>query len=146
MNTESIQRQNGKVLVHCNAGMSRSVTICLSYLIRVHGFSLDGAYEFIKEKKSNISPNFNFLGQLLGLESSTKTACSGKLKAIEPPCLGGEYLPSPRFPLENLPQNSPSLTPQAFAFPSDAIASCTGSFRFSCSIGTNSPKLLPTPT
>jgi len=143
---ESIQQQNGKILVHCNAGMSRSVTICLAYLIKVDRLSLDDAYEFIKQRKSNISPNFNFLGQLLRLESSTNPTCTGKLKTVDASFSGGEFTPTQRIPLESIPQNSPLLGSKTFDFPPDSMTSCTGSFRFNCSIGANSPKLLPTPT
>lgn len=34
---------------------------------RLH-LSLNDAYDFVKRKKSNISPNFNFMGQLLDFE------------------------------------------------------------------------------
>lgn len=127
--------------------MSRSVTICMAYFIIVNKLSLDEAYEFIKARKSNISPNFNFLGQLLRLETSTKMSCKSNTNVpAETPCLGDEILPSPRMPLESLSKNSPQPTRQIFSFPSDMSSSCTGPFRFSNSIGTNSPKLLPTPT
>ena len=126
--------------------MSRSVTICLAYLIKVNRLSLDDAYEFIKERKSNISPNFNFLGQLLRLESSIKTKFTDKLKIVETPFRAAEFLPSPRIPLESLPKNSPLPSTQTFAFSPDTITSCTGSFCFDYSVGTSSPKLLSTPT
>jgi len=65
---ERIHAQGGKVLVHCRAGVSRSATICIAYLMREKSFSLDEAYEYTKKRRSAISPNFNFLGQLLALE------------------------------------------------------------------------------
>lgn len=56
------------VLVHCLAGISRSVTVTVAYLMQKRNLSLNDAYDFVKRKKSNISPNFNFMGQLLDFE------------------------------------------------------------------------------
>ncbi|XP_030625571.1 dual specificity protein phosphatase 7-like [Chanos chanos] len=56
------------VLVHCLAGISRSVTVTVAYLMQRLNLSLNDAYDFVKRKKSNISPNFNFMGQLLDFE------------------------------------------------------------------------------
>lgn len=56
------------VLVHCLAGISRSVTVTVAYLMQKMNLSLNDAYDFVKRKKSNISPNFNFMGQLLDFE------------------------------------------------------------------------------
>lgn len=56
------------VLVHCLAGISRSVTVTVAYLMQKLNLSLNDAYDFVKRKKSNISPNFNFMGQLLDFE------------------------------------------------------------------------------
>uniref|UniRef100_A0A8C8RKK6 Dual specificity phosphatase 7 n=1 Tax=Pelusios castaneus TaxID=367368 RepID=A0A8C8RKK6_9SAUR len=56
------------ILVHCLAGISRSVTVTVAYLMQKMNLSLNDAYDFVKRKKSNISPNFNFMGQLLDFE------------------------------------------------------------------------------
>ncbi|MEE6511560.1 hypothetical protein FKM82_018183, partial [Ascaphus truei] len=56
------------ILVHCLAGISRSVTVTVAYLMQKLHLSLNDAYDFVKRKKSNISPNFNFMGQLLDFE------------------------------------------------------------------------------
>lgn len=55
-------------MVHCLAGISRSVTVTVAYLMQKLNLSLNDAYDFVKRKKSNISPNFNFMGQLLDFE------------------------------------------------------------------------------
>ncbi|KAG2460087.1 DUS6 phosphatase, partial [Polypterus senegalus] len=56
------------VLVHCLAGISRSVTVTVAYLMKKLNLSMNDAYDIVKMKKSNISPNFNFMGQLLDFE------------------------------------------------------------------------------
>uniref|UniRef100_H3C1F4 Dual specificity protein phosphatase n=1 Tax=Tetraodon nigroviridis TaxID=99883 RepID=H3C1F4_TETNG len=56
------------VLVHCLAGISRSVTVTVAYLMQKLNLSMNDAYDIVKMKKSNISPNFNFMGQLLDFE------------------------------------------------------------------------------
>lgn len=64
--------QNCGVLVHCLAGVSRSVTVTVAYLMQKRHLSLNDAYDLVKRKKSNISPNFNFMGQLLDFERSLR--------------------------------------------------------------------------
>ncbi|XP_004695269.1 PREDICTED: dual specificity protein phosphatase 9 [Condylura cristata] len=64
--------QNCGVLVHCLAGVSRSVTVTVAYLMQKLHLSLNDAYDLVRRKKSNISPNFNFMGQLLDFERSLR--------------------------------------------------------------------------
>lgn len=59
---------NGKVLVHCKAGISRSATICIAYLIKSKRIRMEEAYEFVKARRQLISPNFNFMTQLMAFE------------------------------------------------------------------------------
>uniref|UniRef100_A0A8C0US37 protein-tyrosine-phosphatase n=1 Tax=Cyanistes caeruleus TaxID=156563 RepID=A0A8C0US37_CYACU len=59
----------GKILVHCEAGISRSPTICMAYLMKTKKLRLDEAFDYIKQRRSLISPNFGFMGQLLQYES-----------------------------------------------------------------------------
>uniref|UniRef100_H2YEC9 Protein-serine/threonine phosphatase n=1 Tax=Ciona savignyi TaxID=51511 RepID=H2YEC9_CIOSA len=63
------QRKGGKVFVHCLAGISRSATICIAYLITCKGVSLNDAFRYVKSRRNVISPNFNFMGQLSSLEA-----------------------------------------------------------------------------
>ncbi|NXA38904.1 DUS16 phosphatase, partial [Eudromia elegans] len=70
---EKAKASNGCVLVHCLAGISRSATIAIAYIMKRMDMSLDEAYRFVKEKRPTISPNFNFLGQLLDFEKKIKS-------------------------------------------------------------------------
>lgn len=46
-----------RVLVHCLAGISRSVTIVMCYLHEVQGFSLEDAYGMIRSKRFQANPH-----------------------------------------------------------------------------------------
>lgn len=66
--SDEARMNNCGVLVHCLAGISRSVTVTVAYLMQREHMSLNEAYDFVKRCKPNISPNFNFMGQLLDFE------------------------------------------------------------------------------
>jgi len=53
-----------KILIHCIAGRSRSVTILAAYLIKKYGMSVKNAILSIKNKRSIIEPNLYFINQL----------------------------------------------------------------------------------
>ncbi len=70
---DSVETSGGKVLIHCQAGISRSATICLAYLMSKRQYTLEQAYEFVKARRSVISPNFHFMGQLLNWEREIRS-------------------------------------------------------------------------
>lgn len=65
---DKVRESNGCAIVHCLAGISRSATVAISYVMRHLNMSSDDAYRYVKSKRATISPNFNFLGQLLEYE------------------------------------------------------------------------------
>uniref|UniRef100_A0A8C4X4I7 Dual specificity phosphatase 8a n=1 Tax=Erpetoichthys calabaricus TaxID=27687 RepID=A0A8C4X4I7_ERPCA len=80
---------NCRVIVHCLAGISRSATIAIAYIMKTMGLSSDDAYRFVKDRRPSISPNFNFLGQLLEYEKGMKllkawSTSSSKSQAEKP--------------------------------------------------------------
>ena len=62
--TASGQEQENRVLVHCLAGMSRSVTIVIAYLLATTPMTTEEATEFVRSKRSIIRPNYGFIKQL----------------------------------------------------------------------------------
>lgn len=55
-------------MVHCHAGISRSATICLAYIMYNEKIDLNTAFEYVKSRKHEISPNLSFMQQLLTFE------------------------------------------------------------------------------
>ena len=62
------KKKGGKTLVHCMAGVSRSATIVLAYLMKGHGMTLRDAYYLLKARRSVIQPNVGFFRQLMEFE------------------------------------------------------------------------------
>jgi protein-tyrosine phosphatase len=54
----------GKVLVHCGAGISRSVSLIIAYLIENANLPYSEAVKFVKEKRAVAKPNDGFDKQL----------------------------------------------------------------------------------
>lgn len=60
--------EGGAVYVHCARGVSRSASFVIAYLIRRKGMTLKEAFEFVKQRRSAISPNPGFMKQLMELD------------------------------------------------------------------------------
>ncbi|VDO21346.1 unnamed protein product [Haemonchus placei] len=65
---DAAARSGDACLVHCLAGISRSVTICLAYLMAKNKWSLEDAYDLVLRRNASIAPNFHFMGQLTEYE------------------------------------------------------------------------------
>lgn len=54
----------GCVLVHCHAGVSRSATVVIAYLMQEKDLTFDQAFSFASKKRPVIFPNMGFQRQL----------------------------------------------------------------------------------
>lgn len=104
---DQVKSQNGKVLVHCQAGVSRSATICIAYLMATRRLRMEEAYKYVKSRRRIVSPNFSFMGQLLTFENQIFSGSSFS-----------RYISSPGSPLLAVDASTPdpdSLTPSRSA-------------------------------
>uniref|UniRef100_A0A8C7Y4E2 Dual specificity phosphatase 19b n=1 Tax=Oryzias sinensis TaxID=183150 RepID=A0A8C7Y4E2_9TELE len=60
--------QDGVVLVHCNAGVSRSPSVVIGYLMIREGLSFDDAFSQVKQARPSSRPNSGFYQQLQNFE------------------------------------------------------------------------------
>ncbi|XP_060612996.1 dual specificity protein phosphatase 14 [Anolis sagrei] len=65
---QSVARKRGATLVHCAAGVSRSATLCIAYLMKYQNVSLHEAYNWVKSRRPVINPNVGFWRQLIDYE------------------------------------------------------------------------------
>lgn len=61
------------VLVHCYAGISRSATVCIAFLMRNRDLSLDQAYAVVEVVRKIIYPNEGFYKQLVEYERTLRS-------------------------------------------------------------------------
>ncbi|KAJ4923906.1 hypothetical protein JOQ06_028161 [Pogonophryne albipinna] len=61
---ELARQQDGVVLVHCNAGVSRSSSVVIGYLMLREGLTFDDAYSQVKLARPSTRPNPGFYQQL----------------------------------------------------------------------------------
>jgi dual specificity MAP kinase phosphatase len=70
---EALKNEKNSVLVHCNAGVSRSASFVIAYLMQKQIFkTYKNAYNHVKGCRPIISPNKGFERQLIVLEHKIK--------------------------------------------------------------------------
>ncbi|CDQ66362.1 unnamed protein product [Oncorhynchus mykiss] len=62
------KKNHSKCLVHCKMGVSRSASTVIAYAMKEYGWSLEKAYNFVKQKRSITRPNVGFMRQLAEYE------------------------------------------------------------------------------
>jgi hypothetical protein len=71
-----VNAENAVVYVHCQAGVSRSSTIVVQYLMSVLGLPRDAVLEYVRAKRECVCPNAGFLQQLSDFENNNIDYCS----------------------------------------------------------------------
>lgn len=61
------QKKGKNILIHCAAGISRSTSFVIAYLIIVKKMTYTQAYLYVKNKRNIINPNEGFQKQLIDL-------------------------------------------------------------------------------
>uniref|UniRef100_A0A915P7F6 protein-tyrosine-phosphatase n=1 Tax=Meloidogyne floridensis TaxID=298350 RepID=A0A915P7F6_9BILA len=167
---QNAKQEGEKVLIHCLAGISRSPTVAIAYVMRSRKMTNDEAYNFVKCRRPTISPNFNFLGQLFEYErilrqqnilpfnSSSISSSPPKLSPFISPSSQNEELNEIKKKLKenlknqnlqhkpSLPLNS-SLPPTTMARPKHLLTSKEDlkNFRHSCPSTTSISFLFKSP-
>lgn len=59
--------REGNVLVHCAAGISRSASLVIAYLIMTRKITYEEALKYVQTRRSIVQPNENFEKQLKAL-------------------------------------------------------------------------------
>lgn len=142
---EEVRQGKGKVLVHCAAGLNRSVTVAIALKMQLDGLSLRNAVEEILRKRGQICPFRDNRAELLKFErrlrgtnsitaeefASLVKEGSGRSASTPPSPTNSSSTPSPlaaALSREKLTSSLPvPVRPKsAFSFPalSCALSSC----------------------
>ena len=65
---KQVRDRGGVTLVHCVAGVSRSSSICIAYLMKYHRMTLKDAFRHCKSRRPVVHPNPGFFKQLIEYE------------------------------------------------------------------------------
>jgi len=100
-------RADGRALIHCNEGKSRSCAMAAAFLIRAYGMSTEEALDAVREARPQAQPKEAFVKQLGSLEPAKLEAeVDGFSEAPAPArTLGPSVGPAPR------PAVGPSIGP-----------------------------------
>lgn len=67
-----LSKNLGGVLVHCYAGVSRSASVVIAYLIWKYNMTFNDAFNYLINVRPIINPNIGFVKQLINFQISNK--------------------------------------------------------------------------
>ncbi|XP_059193264.1 dual specificity protein phosphatase 18 [Centropristis striata] len=71
--------QGGRTLVHCIAGVSRSASLCIAYLMKHRGVNLLEAHRWVRTCRPVVRPNNGFWKQLIHYEMELRGCTSVRM-------------------------------------------------------------------
>uniref|UniRef100_A0A8R1I6A7 Protein-tyrosine-phosphatase n=2 Tax=Caenorhabditis japonica TaxID=281687 RepID=A0A8R1I6A7_CAEJA len=71
--------RGGRTLVHCMAGVSRSASLVMIYLVKHEHMTLRQAYHYVKASRPIIRPNVGFWKQMVDYEKRLRGVASVKM-------------------------------------------------------------------
>jgi len=63
-----LKNPDNKILVHCTAGISRSSSVLIYYLMKEKGLTFDQALKMVRSKRNIVNPNKGFEKTLRAVE------------------------------------------------------------------------------
>ena len=93
------------VFVHCRAGVSRSASTVIAYLVSQLGFTLKDAFLLAHKKRPVVTPNLGFMDKLCELEKSITGTSSIDLFKYESWWSGSHMAEVPDVGIEDLEED-----------------------------------------
>jgi len=87
---EQARAAEGRVLVHCRRGISRSPAIVVGYLMKHAGFRYESALDFTKTRRACVSLNMAFRDFLERLDEALRSGCAAEAGETKTECIGHE--------------------------------------------------------
>lgn len=114
---EEVRELNGRVLVHCCQGVSRSTSLVIAYLMWRKGQSFEDAFQYVKAARGITNPNMGFACQLLQCQKRVHAA------PMSPSSLLRMYRMAPHSSYDSL-----HLVPKAVSKPGADALDSRGAF------------------
>ncbi|KAK6022594.1 dual specificity phosphatase, catalytic domain protein, partial [Ostertagia ostertagi] len=73
---KAVKDRGGKTLVHCMAGVSRSASLVMIYLVKHERMTLRQAYHYVRSARPVIRPNVGFWKQMVDFERRLRGVAS----------------------------------------------------------------------
>ena len=77
---EECREKGGRVLIHCQQGVSRSCVLCIAYVMWQQQCDYDTAFQFVRQRRGICRPNVGFMAQLIAWQRRMSAA-------VHPLCL-----------------------------------------------------------